>query len=352
MVALFATAAVVLIGIIIFQISKTGELLSILKGQGEGEVSEETNRFASIFWMLFLVLGMIGIFWSVYIYKDWFLPEAASIHGVEIDNMFNLTLFFTGIVFIITHIALCWFAYKYRGSKTRTAYYYPHNNKLELIWTVIPAIVLTILVVFGIKAWLSATGPAPDEALVVEATAQQFNWTIRYSGADNQLGAREFEEISSDNPLGIIWADKASHDDFIPMEIHLPVNKPVLFKLGAKDVLHSFYLPHFRVKMDCVPGIPTQFWFTPTITTAQMREKLGDDTFNFVLACAELCGQAHWNMKVNVIVGTEEEHREWLTQHQPLYSTEKATIKPVNESESGKQNDEQVSQDKGLVTAL
>lgn len=353
MVTILAIAAVVLIAVIVFQISKTGELLSVLKGLGQGEVSDDTNRFASLFWIAFLVLGMIGIGWSILAFKSRFLPEAASVHGVEIDSLFNLTLFFTGVVFIITHILLFYFAYRYRGTKNGKAYYYPHNNKLELVWTVIPAIVLTVLVIFGIKAWFATTGPAPDDALIVEATAQQFNWTIRYPGKDHKLGKREFEAIAADNPLGIVWSDEACHDDFIATEIHLPVNKPVLFKLGAKDVLHSFFLPHFRVKMDCVPGIPTQFWLTPTITTAQMREKLGDENFNFILACAELCGQGHWNMRMNVIISTEEEYKQWVAEHQSVYESRQANLKKANEEgEDNISGKMERQQDENLTAAL
>jgi cytochrome c oxidase subunit 2 len=242
-------------------------------------------------------------------------------HGSMIDKMFDTTLVVTGIVFVITHIALFWFAFRYKYKKGKSAYYYPENNKLEMAWTIIPAIVLTVLVVMGIDAWYKITGPAPENSMIVEATAQQFSWIVRYPGKDSKLGEREFELISGENTLGINFDDVNSHDDFLPTEIHLPVNKPVLFKLGAKDVLHSFYLPHFRVKMDCVPGIPTQFWMTPTVTTAEMREKLNDPEFDYVLACAELCGSAHWNMKFTVVVETEEEFNQWLAQQKPIYET-------------------------------
>lgn len=319
MTILIVLLAVVLFFVVILQVARTTELLGVLKGEKEGVPTEESNNFSAIMWLLMLVIGLPASLISIWFYKDKFLPEASSAHGHLIDNMFNLTFWITIIVFVATHIALFWFAYKYRYKKGAFGYYYPENNKLEIAWTVIPSIVLTVLVVMGIDAWYKITGPAPENAVVVEATAQQFNWIIRYPGNDGVLGQREFERLSAENDLGINFDDKKSHDDFKPTEIHLKVNQPVMFKLGAKDVLHNFYLPHFRLKMDCVPGIPTQFWMTPTVTTSQMREKLNDPNFDYVLACAEFCGQAHWNMKVKVVVESEAEYNKWLAEQKPIY---------------------------------
>lgn len=319
MTILIILIAVVLFFVVILQVSKTTELLGVLKGEQEGLPSEEANNFNSWMWLLMLVIGLPASIISAWYAKDKFLPAASSAHGHLIDDLFNVTLLLTGIVFILTHIALFWFAYKYKYKKGSFGYYYPENNKLELAWTIIPSIVLTVLVVMGIDAWYKITGPAPEGATVIEATGQQFNWTIRYPGKDGSLGQREFERMSAENGLGINFDDKKSHDDFTPAEIHLVVNKPVMFKLGAKDVLHNFYLPHFRLKMDCVPGIPTQFWMTPTVTTAEMREKENNPNFDYILACAEFCGQAHWNMKYKVVVESEAEYNKWLAEQKPIY---------------------------------
>jgi len=321
MIGLLITLTVVLFFVVIFQVARTSELLGILKGEREGLPTEDANRVNAGLWLLMLIIGLPASIWTAWVAKDKFLPESSSMHGSLIDNMFDTTLALTGVVFILTHIALFWFAYRYKEKKGKFGYYYPENNKLELAWTIIPAIVLTVLVVMGIEAWYKITGPAPENTMVVEATAQQFSWLVRYPGKDGKLGAREFELLSGENSLGINYEDKNSHDDFMPAEIHLPVNKPVMFKLGAKDVLHAFYLPHFRVKMDCVPGIPTQFWMTPTVTTAEMREKLNDPTFEYVLACAEFCGQAHWNMKYTIVIETEEEYNKWLAEQKPIYDS-------------------------------
>jgi cytochrome c oxidase subunit II len=319
MISLLITLTVVLFFVVIFQVARTSELLGILKGEKEGRPTEDANRVNALLFFLMLIVGLPASVWSAWAVKDKFLPASSSAHGGLIDTMFDTTLVLTGIVFVLTHIALFWFAFRYKEKKGKFGYYYPENNKLELAWTIIPAIVLTVLVVMGIEAWYKITGPAPENTMVVEVTGQQFSWLVRYPGKDSKLGQREFELISGENTLGVNFEDKNSHDDFMPMEIHLPVNKPVMFKLGAKDVLHAFYLPHFRAKMDCVPGIPTQFWMTPTVTTAEMREKLNDPTFDYVLACAEFCGQAHWNMKYTVVVETEEEYNKWVAEQKPVY---------------------------------
>ncbi len=322
MIGLLIIVTVILFFVVIVQVAKTSELLGVLKGEKEGLPTEEANRMNAGLMLVMLVVGLPASILSGWAVKEKFLPESASIHGVSIDMLYDVTLVITGIVFILTHIALFWFAFRYRFKKGKFGYYYPENNKLEIAWTVIPAIVLTVLVVMGIEAWYKITGPPPENAVVVEATAQQFNWIIRYPGKDGQLGQREFERITGDNIIGVNFEDPASHDDFMPNEIHLVVNQPVMFKLGAKDVLHNFYLPHFRLKMDCVPGIPTQFWMTPTITTAEMREKTGNPEFDYILACAEFCGAAHWNMKVKVVVESEEEYNDWFAQQKPMYEPE------------------------------
>ncbi len=338
MSVLLVAAALVLIGIIIIQIARASELLSVVKGEQEGEVTEDTNRSVSIFLFGFMIVGLIASVWTAYAYSDMFLPEASSVHGVELDGLFNMTLFFTGIVFIITQILLFAFVFFYRGTKERKATFFAHNNKLEVIWTAVPAVVMTVLVIFGLKAWMKTTGPAPEDALEMEAIAEQFQWTIRHSGKDGKLGKRSFDLITPENPLGIDWEDENSHDDFLTTEPFLPVDKPVLFRLGSKDVLHSFYLPHFRVKMDCVPGIPTQFWFLPRHTTDDMREKTNDPDFTFVLACAELCGSAHWNMRRDLIVVSEEEYLEWFNKQEPMYNTIKASLNLETDSDISMEN--------------
>lgn len=326
-------AAIILFLVVIFKVAQTSDLLGLLKGDAEGKPTEDANNVNALLLLLFMVIGLPASIWSAYAVIDKFLPTPSSEHGKVIDSMFNTTLVLTGIVFVLTQILLFWFAYRYKEKKGKFAYFYPENNTLEIAWTVVPALVLTVLVVLGIESWNKITGPAPENTVVVEVTGQQFNWIVRYPGEDGKLGQREFERLSGENSLGINFEDKNSHDDFSPNEIHLVVNRPVMFKLGAKDVLHSFYLPHFRVKMDCVPGIPTQFWMTPTETTTEIRQRLNDPEYEFFLACAEFCGQAHWNMKFKLVVETEEEYNKWLEAQKPIYAAFKDIYESTEESQ-------------------
>ncbi len=317
MTGLLIFSAIVLILVVLILVARTSELMSRIRGRehpAEGSKAQGTLGF------LFLVGGLILLVWSIFVFKDRFLPAPASVHGQYVDNSFKLTLLFTGIVFIITQVLLWWFTFRYRYRKDRKAYYYPVNNKLELAWTIIPSIVLTILVINGVTYWYRIFSPVPDDAMIIEATGKQFEWIIRYPGPDGKLGARNpLDSISAQNVLGIDWEDPASRDDIIANEIHLPVNKPVLVKIRALDVLHSFYLPHFRVKMDAVPGTPTRFWFIPIKTTEQMRMELGNPNFNYELACAELCGKGHSAMRKLVVVESEDAFNEWLAKQTPYY---------------------------------
>lgn len=314
-------AAVALIAIVIFQIAKTNEYISVLHGAEKSE--DENNKIQSRLFLIFGIVGFIAMFWSVFQFKDRLISEAATVHGVWIDQMFNITLFFTGIIFVATQIALFWFSFKYKYKRGTFAYYYPENNKLEMIWTVIPAIVLTVLVIYGLYRWFQITSPPPQDAAVVEITGKQFAWMVRYPGTDGKLGERKFEFIddANSNGLGIDWTDPNSKDDILPTEMHLVVGKPVLLRIGARDVIHDVGIPYFRVKMDAVPGIPTRFWFTPTITTNDMRVKLGKPEFNFEIACDQLCGSGHYGMRFVIVVDTQEDYDKWMATQKPYYET-------------------------------
>jgi cytochrome c oxidase subunit 2 len=236
--------------------------------------------------------------------------------------MLYITIIITGIVFLITQILLFWFAYKYQDNDKRKPFYYPHNNRLEVIWTVIPAIVLTVLVGFGLYYWFQITGEAPKNAMVVEITGKQFNWEFRYPGKDGELGKKYFKEVNEaeGNPLGQIWSDPANHDDkYTTLEMHIVVNKPVKLIINAKDVIHDVGLAHFRLKMDAVPGIPTTMWFTPKYTTRQMKEKYGQD-FNYEISCDQMCGKGHFTMRGVVIVESQAEFNAWLATKPTQYS--------------------------------
>jgi len=269
--------------------------------------------------LAFLIVGMFAAIYYSFDLSDKYLPEAASDHGRIIDNMFNTTLIITGIATIITNVLLFWFAFKYAKKEGQKALYYPDNHKLELLWTVIPAIVLTTLVIYGAKTWTEITAEVPKGAYEIELTGKQFAWNIRYAGLDNKFGPTNFRKISATNEAGFDFEDASSHDDVMPGEIHMPVGKPVHLKIKARDVLHSVFMPHFRVKMDAVPGMPTSFWFTPNTTTKEMRKKLNNPEFNFELACTEVCGRGHFSMKRIIVVETEAEFKVWLAKQKPYY---------------------------------
>ncbi|TDO21558.1 cytochrome c oxidase subunit II [Pedobacter duraquae] len=275
---------------------------------------------ASLF-ALFLIVGLYGVYWEYTVHGNMILPEAASEHGKKIDEMFNLTLIITTIVFIATHIILFAFSYFYKHSGKRKAYYYPHNNALERIWTIIPAVVLSVLVLMGFLTWRSIFYKVEDpnnKPLSVEITSQQFAWSIRYPGKDGVVGVKNYKMITGTNALGIDFKDKNNLDDQTADELVIPVNKPVRLILTSKDVLHSFYMPNFRVQLNTVPGMVSYFEFTPTITTADMQVKTNDPAFKYLFYCSKICGSGHYNMQKVVRVVSQEEYNAWIVK-QPTY---------------------------------
>jgi cytochrome c oxidase subunit II len=281
------------------------------------------NVVNGVVFALFLVVGLYGVYWEYTVHGNMLLPEAASEHGKKIDEMFNITLILTTIVFIITHIILFAFAYFYKSDGKRKAYYYPHNNALERLWTVIPALVLTVLVLMGFLTWRSIFNKIEDpnnKPLSIEITSSQYQWEIRYPGADKIVGTKNYKLINPINSLGVDFNDKNNLDDQTADELVLPVNKPVRMILTSKDLLHSFYLPHFRVQLNTVPGMTSYFEFTPTITTAEMKVKTNNPNFKYLLLCAKICGSGHYNMQKTVRVVSLEEYEAWV-KLQPTYLT-------------------------------
>lgn len=296
---------------------KVYELTRETEGKPEGI---NWNVVNGVLFALFLVVGLYGVYWEYTVHGSMILPEAASEHGKKIDQMFNITLILTTIVFIGTHIILFSFTYIYKSNGKRKAYYYPHNNALERVWTIIPALVLTILVLMGFLSWRSIFYKIDDpknKPLSIEVTSSQFQWDIRYPGADGVVGKKNYKKITALNALGIDFADKNSLDDQIGDEIVLPVNKPVRFILTSKDVLHSFYMPHFRVQLNSVPGMTSYFEFTPTITTDEMKVKTNDPNFKYLLFCAKICGANHYNMQKLVRIVSQAEYDEWVKKQVP-----------------------------------
>jgi cytochrome c oxidase subunit II len=317
--------------IIVFQIAKASEYVSILKG--EEKTRKDNNRINAFLLLVFLVVGLFGVWYCNERLKGKILPPETSDHGEKIDTMMWITLAITFVVFVITQILLFWFAYKYQEKEGQTAYYYPHNNKLEIIWTVIPAITLTVLVGFGLFYWFQITGEAPKDAQVIEVTGSQFKWEFRYPGADKKLGKKYYKNINEEksNPLGQIWEDPDNRDDkVVNGEVHVVVNKPVKLVIGAKDVIHDVGLPHFRMKMDAVPGLPTTMWFTPKYTTREMKAKYGED-FNYEISCDQMCGPGHYGMRGVIVVESEGEFKVWLAQKQSQYNIAHTSTAPASQ---------------------
>ena len=300
------------------QIVRVSELLSEIKNKDVNEVTDKDNNTQGL---LFLVVGfgfLIFVVWQMITWNHLLLPPASSVHGTQIDLLMKVSMGLIIVVFFITSPMLFYFAFKYRGKKSNNAYFLSHNNKLEVVWTVIPTIILTVLIIFGLKTWDNAMNVQVTESTkLIEVYAKQYNWTARYSGLDNKLGKANYKLVKGKNTLGVDMLDINSADDKMAREVHLVVNEPVLLKFRSQDVIHSAFLPHFRVQMNCVPGITTQFGFTPNKTTAQMKESEGED-FEYVLLCNKICGASHFNMQMKFIVETQEEYDIWIASQENL----------------------------------
>ena len=316
-------AVVVLIFVVIFQIAKTSEYVSVLKGE---EVSrKQNNKINGFLMVVFLVLGLVGVWYcnNLLFDKTLLAHDAASVEGARVDSMLWVTLAVTGIVFIATQIILFVFAYKYQEDTNRKVVFFAHSTKLELIWTVIPAIALTVLVVIGLRNWFLFTGEPPKNAMVVEVTGKQFGWIYRYPGKDGSFGKKYFKNIdNASNSLGLIWDDELAHDDIVMEQtVYLVKGKPVKFVLGSRDVIHDVGLSQFRLKMDAVPGIPTTMWFTPKYTTKEMKEITGNPNFQYEISCDQMCGNGHYSMKGVIEVVDQEEFDAIMAKQKPYYYT-------------------------------
>ncbi|MCL6259723.1 cytochrome c oxidase subunit II [Aquiflexum sp. TKW24L] len=314
---------------IIWMVYKIQSLVSVVKGSDK-KVASGSNKVNAFMFVLFL-LGTGGLmFWySIKEFDNYNLPLASE-HGVATDQLFWITMAVTGVIFIITHILLFWFPYKYQYNEDRKAAFYPDNNKLEVIWTVVPAIVLALLVIGGWKAWSDITRPAPENAHVVELMGYQFAWEVRYPGMDNVLGANDYRLTNASNVSGIDFSDRNSHDDFNSPVVVIPKGEPVLFRIRARDVLHSVFAPHMRLKMDAVPGMPTKFWFVATKTTEEMRAELNDPEFEYEIACTEVCGRGHFSMRRVINVVEPAEYRKWLADQKPYIVNNPALVENLS----------------------
>jgi|TARA_B110000261_G_scaffold95090_1_gene107732 cytochrome c oxidase subunit 2 len=350
MTAYLVILVIILFGVAVWQINKVFKLLQPAKSEDSEVASDKDNETQGYMMLAFVFF----IYWILaYCFWKWgnvLLPVAASEHGLEIDQLMLITMVVIFVVGIITQWLLHYFAFVYRGSKDKKALFYAENHKLEFIWTIIPVIVLAVLIIYGLFTWTDIMSfDEDDDPMVVELYAYQFDWRARYGGLDNTLGEANVRLIEGLNQLGVDVSDPNAQDDKVVTELHLPIGKKVLFKMRAQDVLHSAYMPHFRAQMNCVPGMITQFAYTPNITTKDMRleedviakvkhineirtsknieliakgeEALEMYDFEFLLLCNKICGSNHFNMQMNIIVETEEEFNTWISEQGTIAET-------------------------------
>ncbi|HEY3386581.1 MAG TPA: cytochrome c oxidase subunit II, partial [Saprospiraceae bacterium] len=298
----------ILVLAILYLIYRVSSLVRVAKGEKADERVDSSNGLNALLFVVFLIVGLGGFFWYSFTHFDSYNLPLASEHGAKTDLMFWITMGITVVAFVIISIVMFIFIYQYQYKEGNKAKFFPDNHYLELAWTIIPAIVLAVLIFTGLRTWNEITAPASKDAEVIELIGQQFAWTARYPGKDKELGGVSFKLIDATNEFGLKLDDNKSFDDFKSLELHLPVDQEILLKIRAKDVLHSVYLPHFRVKMDAVPGMPTHFKFKATKTTQQMRDDLGNQSFNYEMACTEICGRGHFSMRFPVVVHTKEDY--------------------------------------------
>ena len=456
------TLLVVIAGVIaLAQLAKVGQLTSLIRNKKEEDISDADTRLNGGLFIAFMVAFYASFIFLIIRYGD-YNPPAASAHGESYDTLMNFNMYIIMAVFFLVNSVLFIFASKYRFDKARKARFFAHDNRLELIWTVIPSIVLAVIIIYGLRTWNEMTGDASDDALRVEVYSKQFDWTARYPGADGEFGLANYNLITPTNPLGIVTQDgvtealaeiegqiasleselahergrllseKASiegqlhaddhhghghdhaegqgddhdhhgispefqanlearlhevehmlasdqvvvlsnaaaeakedklhrlkrhrqrieevkpfdydggiaaweagaDDKIMKGEFHLPVGREVEFVFRSRDVIHSAYMPHFRAQMNTVPGVPTRFKMTPTITTDSMRTILDDPDFNYVLLCNKVCGAAHFNMQMAVVVETEEEYNAWLESQEEFIAEKPNTVDPNARAEA------------------
>jgi cytochrome c oxidase subunit 2 len=342
MTSLLVIIVLFLLSIALWQLTKIFDLSQVGNVTDDsGIANDDDNKIQG--YLMFGFLAFIYVF-TIYGVIKWgglVLHTPASAHGQQVDTLMNMTWVLIFIVQTITQALLYYFAFKYRGRKDQKALYFADNNKLEVIWSVIPAIVLAGLILYGLYAWSNIMFIDKDEEVIeIELYAQQFKWTARYSGEDNVLGKANVRYIEGVNTLGIDASDPNAQDDKVVSELHIPKGKKIHFKIRSQDVLHSAYMPHFRAQMNCVPGMVTEFAFTPIYTTSEMRDMpfmqekvaninairtqksvelvangqtaLDPYTFDYLLLCNKICGASHYNMQMKIVVDTPEEYKKWV----------------------------------------
>jgi cytochrome c oxidase subunit 2 len=384
MLNLLLFAVIVLVIYTSVRLLRVFDFAAALRGRKPGEITpSENNTNAFLLLVSMVAMFAMFIYCTAKFYTpEYQLPESASEHGIAVDSLLALNFYVISLAFFITQTLLLWFAYKYRYNSQRKATHYAHNTQLEIIWTSIPAVVMAVLVLKGLIVWSDSTTEDPN-AVKIELYARQFDWTVRYSGEDNVLGEANYTMINDNNVIGMITAESVAEQIFLARKdstqydslltfgfpnkekyedlkvrkrrkIHqlrtlsqfsrdfdsgnahkyvaadddvivrdtlvLPVNTPVQLIMRSQDVIHSAYLPHFRVHMYCVPGSKTFFNFKPIKTTEEMREITQKPDFEYVLYCNNICGATHFNMMLPIRVVSPEAYSTWLAEKTPFKS--------------------------------
>lgn len=369
-----------LLSIALWQLTKIFDLTQVGKVDDSQVANDDDNNTQG--YLMFGFLAFIYIF-SIYGLIKWgplVLHTSASKHGETVDNLMNITWVLIFIVQAVTQVLVHYFSFKYRGKKENKALFFSDSNKLEVIWSGIPAIVLAVLIGYGLYAWVDIMFVDEDEDVIeIELYAQQFKWSARYSGADNVLGKANVRLIEGVNTLGVDLSDPNAQDDIVVSELHIPKGKKIHFKIRSQDVLHSAFFPHFRAQMNCVPGMVTEFAFEPLYTSEEYRSKpfmvekvkninalraakskelvangqtpLDPYTFDYLLLCNKICGASHYNMQMKVVVDTPEDFKKWLSD-KPTLVQEVKTANAPKPVEAGAGTDSLKAKDTGAIAKI
>tara|TARA_B110000046_G_scaffold52784_1_gene59115 strand:+ start:6300 stop:7310 length:1011 start_codon:yes stop_codon:yes gene_type:complete len=333
MLALFYIFIGIAIGVSFWQITRIMNLRGVI-------ATDEDNAKQGKYALLFMAFFYAMMIYCLIFMNVIMLPESASIEGEHDDNLFNITFWLIGVVQFIMQFLIFYFTFKYRGNKDRKAKFYADSHKLEVIWTIVPAVVLVVLIGYGLWQWNNIMDLSDSEdPVVIEVYSQQFRWDARYAGEDNTLGRGNVNYIKGKNTMGVDMSDKNSSDDKQVTELYLPKGRKIHFKFRSQDVLHSAYMPHFRAQMNCVPGMVTEFGFTPKFTTEEMRQNSeviaktiginkirkakGEEElyeFNYLLLCNKICGASHYSMQMKITVVEQEDYDEWIAEQPTLAS--------------------------------
>jgi cytochrome c oxidase subunit 2 len=397
---LLVILVIVLAVIAIVQLTKVYELSRSLRKNEEDEHDNADNKMNANMLLLWMLVFFGSVIFLYVRYGD-YLPDSASEHGNDMDWLMEVNLWMITVMFFIMNSLLFVVAWKYHYKKGRKVLFLAHDNRLEMVWTLIPGISMAFIIVFGLITWNKMTSPASADALQIEIYSKQFDWTARYKGDDNAFGMVNVNLITTDNAMGMVsseniaarlvsldeeiqsvknqLADNAkvpvlpesyvesledkiyklerhkqrlmdlketkvgpgvsdweagADDQIIKGEVHIPLGQEIEFIFRSQDVIHSAYMPHFRAQMNTVPGLPTRFKMTPSITTKEMRQKLKDDEFDYILLCNKVCGAAHFNMQMKVVVETPEEYAAWLKTVKPFKGAPTEEAAPAEAQET------------------